>query len=435
MSSRLIIGIITSLLVLNSCIHIENSYSVLPPGPWRGVLKLPLSDTPAELQNTEYKEFEQAKHYRELPFNFDVVYTSQDSFHIEIINGTERIVVSDIRHGIDRKTAKDTMIINFPAYDTYIKATYEENFLEGFWHVNYKDDYKIPFIAYQGQKHRFSPSTEKSAIELSGDWKTTFDYNKDDPYGAIGVFKQDGEKLSGTFKTETGDYRFLEGTVQGEKFFLSCFDGSHAFLFTGKKTGDQEIIGKFYSGKHYESDWIAVPKTVDDELGDPFELTKATTEESIQFEFKNADGKMIDLADDTYAGKPKLINIMGTWCPNCRDETDFLKKHYKKIQDQGIEVISICFERYKDEAKSLAAIKRYQDHMEVPWNMLYGGYANKKEAAEKVPFIEHVLSYPTLLFVDKNNKIQHIHTGFNGPATKEFKQFEDEFYETLNTIN
>jgi len=435
MSSRLIIGILASFLVLNSCIHIENSYSVLPPGPWRGVLKLPLSETPSELQTSEYKEFEQAKHYRELPFNFEVVYSTPDSFHIEIINGTERIIVTDIQHGIDRRTAKDTLIINFPAYDTYIKATYEENFLEGYWQVNYKDNYRIPFIAFQGQKHRFSKSTELADTQINGDWKTTFDYNKEDPYEAIGVFEQKGDKLSGTFKTETGDYRFLDGTVQGKKFFLSCFDGSHAFLFTGKKTKEDEIVGKFYSGNHYESDWIAIPKSAKDELGNPYDLTKATTIESIDFEFKNSEGKMIKLTNENYNGKPKLINIMGTWCPNCRDETDFLKKNYKKIQKNNIEVLSICFERYKDEGKSLAAIQRYKDHMEVPWEMLYGGYANKKEAAEKVPFIEHVLSYPTLLFVDKNNKIQHIHTGFNGPATAEFQNFETEFYETLNTIN
>ena len=32
---------------------------------------------------------------------------------------------------------------------------------------------------------------------------------------------------------------------------------------------------------------------------------------------------------------------MGTWCPNCMDETSFYKELYSKYHDQGLEVISI----------------------------------------------------------------------------------------------
>lgn len=421
-----------------SCLQIDNKFSALPPGPWRGVFKLPLNEAPSAIKIKEEteKEYSYEKNYRELPFIFNVVYPKKDSFIIEIINGEEKIIVSDILYALDRSTAKDTLIINFPEYDSYIKAIYEENFIEGAWHVNYKENYSMPFIAYQGNSQRFKVNPIDAEVDMTGQWEVTFDYDKgEDAYPAIGVFTQDEDHLTGTFKTETGDYRFLEGTVSGKKFYLSVFDGAHAFLFEGKETGQDELTGKFYSGKHYESNWIAKRiKSEDANLANPYDLSKSTTDEAISFSFKNSKGQAVSLDDDQFKGKAKLINVMGTWCPNCRDEANFLKENYQAIQDKGIEVISLAFERYRDEAKSIASIKRYESNMDIPWTMLHAGYYNKSEATEKLPFVDKVISYPTLLFVNKENKIEKIHTGFNGPATSEYLDFKKEFFEIINTI-
>ncbi len=427
------------LLVLGSfsCIQIENKFTALPPGPWRAVLKLPLNHVPLSIEAKEelVKEYSIEKNYRELPFIINVVYINQDSFNLEIINGEEKIMVSDIVYALDRSTAKDTLTINFPAYDTYIKAIYEENFIEGAWYVNYKENYSIPFIAYQGKDQRFKVEPVDAAVDLTGEWEVTFDHDKgENSYSAIGVFEQEGDKLTGTFKTETGDYRFLEGIVAGKKFYLSVFDGAHAFLFEGKETLADELTGIFYSGKHYQSNWIAKRAIETTKLTSPYDLSKSTTQQAIAFSFPNTKGEITSLEDDQYQGKPKLVNVMGTWCPNCRDEVNFLKENYNAIQDKGIEILSLSFERYREEHKSLSAIKRYKQSMEVPWEMLYAGYFNKAEANEILPFVDKVISYPTLFFIDAENRIKKIHTGFNGPATEEYSDFKNEFFEIINTI-
>jgi len=72
--------------------------------------------------------------------------------------------------------------------------------------------------------------------------------------------------------------------------------------------------------------------------------------------------------------------------------------------------------------------------MEIPWTMLHAGYYNKSEATEILPFVDKVISYPTLFFLDQNNQVQKIHTGFNGPATEEFKDFKEEFFDIINKI-
>lgn len=423
-------------LCLYSCIEINNKFEALPPGPWRGVLKLPASASPASIEAIKTSEDQIVKRYTELPFNFDVEYINQDSFQIVLKNGPEKIELRSIKYGVDRATAKDTLVIDFPAYDTYIKAIYEENFIEGAWHVNYKDNYSIPFIAYQGKVNRFNVPPTAPTININGEWEVTFDYDKgNDAYPAIGIFNQEENgRVTGTFKTETGDYRFLEGIVYGEKFNLSVFDGSHAFLFQAKQTGENEIVGTFFSGKHYSSNWIAKKSDQKAMLTSPYELSKSTQTEPINFTFNDSEGTQVSLNDAQFNGKPKLINIMGTWCPNCRDEVIFLKRHYDKIQAAGFEIITISFERYRKVEKSLATIQRYKNHMSIPWTMLHGGYYNKSEATEKLPFIDKVISYPTLIMVDANNRIQKIHTGFNGPATQEYPLFEEEFFNLINTL-
>ena len=44
-------------------------------------------------------------------------------------------------------------------------------------------------------------------------------------------------------------------------------------------------------------------------------------------------------------------------------------------------------------------------------------------------------AYPTLLFLDKNNSIVKVHSGFDGPATSKFTEFKNEFETTLKELN
>ncbi|MDV7401472.1 hypothetical protein RZS08_59185, partial [Arthrospira platensis SPKY1] len=102
-------------------------------------------------------------------------------------------------------------------------ALYENDVLGGEWVVNYKENYRIPFVAHFGQGYRFTQLRKTPDMDLSGKWEVNFGLDTDAPYPAVGEFRQEGNQLYGTFLTETGDYRFLEGTVQADKFYLSCF--------------------------------------------------------------------------------------------------------------------------------------------------------------------------------------------------------------------
>jgi len=305
--------------------------------------------------------------------------------------------------------------------------------MEGVWVVPSRGNYQIPFIAKHGEGHRFSTVKKKPAMDISGKWQVTF--LDDKPYYGIGEFKQVENKLTGTFMTETGDYRFLEGEVQDNKVYLSVFDGAHAFLYEAKiNANDSTMIGSFRSGKHYKTVWEA-KKNENAKLKNPNDLTFLKEGyDKIEFSFPNSDGKMISLEDEKYQGKAKIIQIFGTWCPNCRDETNFLKEYLSNNKHTDLEIIGLAFEKHRELDKAKASVKRYKDKLNLPYEMLIAGYSNKKEAAKSLPMLNHILSYPTMIFIDKNDKVTKIHTGFNGPATSEFENYKKEFEENVQEI-
>ena len=434
----LILVLFSMVLFYQGCLVVDNTFTGLAPGYWRAVLKLdpkmispnPKGEPLPEKVNLEFEEVAEG----ELPFTFEVIYDNESDFHIELINGEERIILNDITIGRDLATAKDTIVIQFPVYGSYLRGIFEGNVLEGEWVVPNRGEYRIPFVAKHGMNHRFTNLKKEPVMDLSGKWETLFELDTDEPYPAVGEFVQSGNLLKGTFLTETGDYRFLEGTVQTDKLYLSVFDGAHAFLFEAKIRPDSTLIGFFRSGKHYRTIWEAKlnPKA---ELTDPLDLTYLVEGyDRLSFSFENPDGKLVSLDDPEYSGKVKIVQLLGTWCPNCRDETNFLRDYLKYNPNDDLAVIGLAFEKYRDPAKAKSTIRNYQEKMKINYEILHAGYFEKAEAAKALPMINHILSYPTMIFIDKDNKVRRIHTGFTGPATSSFDEFKEDFESFLNQL-
>ena len=385
----LLLFIIGSISVF-SCVEVLRPFESLPPGVWRAELTLQKDVI--------------------LPFNFKIDYEDKKPRFI-IHNAEERISIDDISFG---RTAKnqDTLVIDFAILDSYIEAEYKEGVMQGHWIVRNRENYRIPFVAYHGRDYRFSNSKDAFAADLTGNWKALFEVETPDQYPAVGEFIQKGNRLTGTFRTETGDYRYLEGEVQGDKAMMSCFDGSHAYLFEATIAEQDRLIGKFYSGNHYTTNWIAT-RDENYDLTDPFKLSEITTaDKKIAFQFENTEGQFISLDDEKYNGKAKLIQIFGSWCPNCLDESRFLLDYVNQHPDYDLAIIGLAFERHTDEMKAKAALRNYKKRLGIPYELLFAGFENKEKATETLGFIDKIWSYPTLLFVTKDNKVTRVHTGF-----------------------
>ncbi|MEZ4933396.1 MAG: hypothetical protein R2788_14910, partial [Saprospiraceae bacterium] len=147
----------TFFLLQNGCIVMEGKYPALPPGIWRAELKIdpqfvsanPKGKPLPDKVNMTYEEVESGV----IPFNFEVIYDNETNFHIEIINGEERITVpaEHISFGRSKYRAQDTIRIDFPVFDSYIDGSFAGNIIDGQWVVRNRENYAIPFVAKQGK--------------------------------------------------------------------------------------------------------------------------------------------------------------------------------------------------------------------------------------------------------------------------------------------
>lgn len=420
--------------LLSGCLTTDTAYSRVAPGMWRGVLELEKFNIPVRDKDTIFTLKEQFRE-GELPFNFEVKYLDETRFYIEIINGAERIRCDSIQYGRDRSMARDTFNVYFPEYASYIHIDVRGGVMQGEWIVTSKSNYRVPFYAHAGRDYRFTSLNETPVANLSGDWAALFGINDDSPDKAIGEFRQKGNHLEGTFRTETGDYRFLEGTVQGRKFWLSCFDGAHAFLFSGSIDGDT-LRGEFRSGNHYRSLWQAW-RDPQFRLASPDSLTVLKTGASaISFKLNTPEGKTLEFPSPAYDGKIKIFTILGTWCPNCRDEQKFLLEYINEnpAMADKMEIVGFAFERYKDSTLANAQLRTYKKKMGIPFDLVYAGPADKKEAEKIFPALSTVLAFPTMIILDKKNEVRRIHAGFDGPASSKYVPFKQEFADLMKTL-
>lgn len=329
----------------------------------------------------------------------------------QVHNAEEKLVYDEV------VIRGDSLFITMSIFDSDIKAKIiDEQTIEGIYVRNYADNYVIPFNATKSTKSRFEVK-ETPKTNFTGRWKTVFQDEKGETYEAIGIFSQKGDQLTGTFLTNLGDYRFLEGNASGNTFSLSAFDGSHAFLFKGELQEDGSILGKFRSGPRYTETFIAVR---DDafELPDAYGLTSIKEGvEKFTFTFLDIDGQPVSLEEERFRNKVVLVQLFGTWCPNCMDEIKFLAPWYEKNKASGIEIVALAFESKPDFEYASSRVKKSKEKLNANYTFLIAGESNKERAGEALPMLNAVVAFPTLIYIDKKGVIRKIHTGFNGPAT------------------
>lgn len=347
-----------------------------------------------------------------------------------LINGEEKILINEISH------SQDSVRLQMHIFDATLIAKVEGDKLAGRWERrDQAQPYSLPFRAERGNLSRFSQNPAKPAVDVSGKWEVQFTGEAGKTYPAIGEFVQQGNQLTGTFLTNTGDYRYLQGEVSGSDLQLSAFDGAHAYLFKASAQPNGTLAGDFYAGKSSHETWTA-------KRNDAFQLASADTltylkpgYDRLDFSFPDLNGKKVSLSDPQFKGKVVVAQIFGSWCPNCMDETKFLAPWYAKNKDRGVEVVGLGYEVSPEFDKAKARVEKMRDRLNVTYPLLIGGTKDKELVAQSLPALNHVLSFPTTIFIDKQGKVRKIHTGFSGPGTgKYYDEFVQEFNQTVDQL-
>jgi len=73
--------------------------------------------------------------------------------------------------------------------------------------------------------------------------------------------------------------------------------------------------------------------------------------------------------------------------------------------------------------------------MGVEYPVLFAGTNDRTSAAKSLPMLNHILGYPTTIFIDKKGNVRKIHTGFSGPATgNDYTRFKESFIRFIDKL-
>jgi len=358
---------------------------------------------------------------------------SGDSLSAFTSNGADTVYYNDIT------LKEDSLILGFDYYDSYLRAEVTFNgSLTGKWSRRAPDGRRsvMPFNAEKGVDYRY-PETSPESYNFEGNWKATFTEDEGN-FPAEGNFvSQPGGKLFGTFKKETGDYRFLEGFYTDSTLTLSTFDGAHAFLFKARLQPDGKLKGDFWSRDDYHATWTA--EKGEASLRNPLQISaEEAVGRTMEFAFPDLQGDTVKATSARFENKPMLVYLFGSWCPNCADETNMLREIYsEEYSNSDLQIVGLAYEFTGNFENDAEMVSRYRNRFDIPWTLLVAGINDKEKAADTLPFLDSIISYPTSIFVDRNHKIKAIHVGFNGPATgstyfQEIQRFKNHINQIIN---
>ncbi len=365
-----------------------------------------------------------------IQFEFDQV-TVNGKTVLYIINDKERIRVDKFRQ------TKDSVFFEMPVFESVFKAKkMAKDRWEGTWTKGTSGEPQVmPFFASAGKRILPSNVSAKNPV-FAGRWEISFTKSNGQTRPAIGEWRQQGNRVSGTIWTPTGDYRYLWGFVKGDSLQLGTFDGSHAYLFTAKHDKEGKVTGVFYSGASGTEPWVAT-KNENAVLPDIAAMYLKDGEDRLDFRFPDLDDKLVSLSDSRFKNKVVIIQIMGSWCPNCMDETAFLSEYYDRNKHRGVEVIALAYEYSADPERSKNSIRKFKDRFQVQYPLLNTGVtvSDSLRTEKTLPQLTTIKSFPSTIFIDKAGKVAKIYAGFSGPGTGiHYEALKKEFEATVNRL-
>jgi thiol-disulfide isomerase/thioredoxin len=229
------------------------------------------------------------------------------------------------------------------------------------------------------------------------------------------TIQQRGTEVSGAIERLDGDSGTLTGTITDHKLVMSHFSGIRPSVLSGEVMPDGSLKLLFnekqeMTGLRADAATASGVKPID-----PTQFTKVKNpDEPFPFAFQDLEGKLVSNTDARFKDKVVLVNITGSWCPNCNDDAPVLDALYKKYKAQGLEVVGLSFES-GDLDYDRDRVKEFINRNHVTYPILIAGTVDN--IATQLPFVVNFAGYPTTFFLDRTGKVKLIHDGFSGPGT------------------
>lgn len=327
-----------------------------------------------------------------------------------IINGDE------IVEPLASRPEPGVLLLRFEPYESELRITkgQEAGTLSGVWtkRRNADETFTMPFHA--APRAPVAPRRPSYAT-LHERWAIAFASRED---LVVGLFtaRNDGT-ARGTIMTTTGDARYLHGTYDGTTLELHAFDGTKAYILRATFEDKATMKGQTWSGPT-STDTFTATADPDATLPDDLAQTRALTRPDLDaLAFQDASGQPVRLS--TLIDGPAVINVFGTWCPNCNDAAALMKHFDETYRARGLRVVGLAYELRGDHAKDWPRVESFRARNGISYPLLLAGVSKKELASTTLPFLDEIRSFPTTIFIDRDGNVRAVHSGFAGPATGE----------------
>jgi len=331
------------------------------------------------------------------------------------------------------KFENGSLVLNFDTYAAVLKATVKDGALDG----EYSARRGKPLPIHATRAAAETPSKVK-APDISGLWYLEGVNSSKKGENAWQFFvRQQGAEVSAAILRVDGDTGALTGSYQDGKFVLSHFDGARPSLVVVTPQSDGTLTLE-QSGQRSGGAITAYRQDVARAKGlaEPVDASQHTgvkdPSKPFNFSFPDLNGQIVSNTDARFQGKVLLINITGSWCPNCHDEAPFLAALYNKYHAQGLEIVALSFE----EAEQLAnpvRLKAFIEQNGIKYTVLLGGETSS--AKEKLTQALDWDSWPTTFFVGRDGLVKGVHAGFPSLGSCDlYKKEKAEFVATVERL-
>jgi thiol-disulfide isomerase/thioredoxin len=376
---------------------------------------------------------------------------AQDSPHIERWQGSAQIATNGTTFTIpvhlDLETKGPTVVGSF--VDGPQRTTSTSGELSGQNLTLHFADYAVTFrgqIAggqltgnYSADSGRFSypvtlqPAPKKTVVRASaevpkidGTWIIPTESPKGEHAWRL-VIRQNAGEVSATILRIDGDTGTLHGSYQNGRFVLSHFQEVRPAVLEITPEKDHTLALKFFSA-HANGPpgtafvvWHAIRPAQSAGAPQPDDFAAHTVvrdpKQPFPFSGKDLDGKLVTNRDPRFHGKVVLVDITGSWCPNCHDEAPFLAELYSRYHGQGLEIVGLDFEE-PEQISNLSRLHAFIQRYNLHYTFLIAGVP--EELNQKLPGVENLNAWPTTFFLNRHGLVRRVETGFPSPGSTEY---------------
>jgi thiol-disulfide isomerase/thioredoxin len=338
-----------------------------------------------------------------IPFRFELR-VADGHANGAFFNDDERV------HSTKGSYQADSLVLEFAQYASSLQAKWSDGRLTG----AYARTGQLAY-AFQASPHAATTPVSGKIPSIAGAWEIAVKSPKGEAAWRFFV-RQSGPEVTASILRVDGDTGALSGSYQGGKFVLSHFSGARPLLLEVTPSADGSLALVQNGKPPYRA--LRSSQARAQKLPLPADPSRWTSvkdpSQPLRFSASDLSGKTVTESDPRFKGKVVLVNVMGSWCPNCHDEAPFLQELYRTYRKRGLEIVALSFEdsaQLKDPLRLRAFIASYG----LEYTVLLGG--EPSEVSDKLPQALNLSTWPATFFVARSGLVRGTHAGFAGKAT------------------